>query len=149
MRYSGTGRPCDASHAAIAPATFLTAGRSSIRARQSSSCGVVAGHDRALPLAKELRHEEGNVGVGIFAGEERARFEPRVHLLIEPGSGAAGGNGGRIRGRFFETHEPDDVRKVNLVGLELELARLGSARGRFGPERRNRKGILEILEDLG
>ena len=132
----------------MAPATWRTGGPRAHAVAPGLQLGMGIGHGRAHAIAEDLRHVEGDVGVGVAAGQPFLVGNRLLHPVIEGERGGARLDGGGIVGRGLQAHQADDRREVDLVGLVLQQA---GARARLGigrPQRRLGLDRLEVLEDL-
>ena len=93
------------------------------------------GHGRAHAIAEDLRHVEGDVGVGVAAGQPFLVANRLLHAVIEGERGGARLDGGGIVGRGLQAHQADDRREVDLVGLVLQQAGAGARLGLGRPQR--------------
>ena len=85
----------------MAPATWRTGGRALMRSRHACRLRMGVGHRRAHALAEELRHVEGDVGIGVAAGQplpvaqacapSRRRSAPRPRGRPAPWGRPSGG----------------------------------------------------------
>ncbi len=107
------------------PMTARTAGRSSMRARHARRRGV-ASVNGAFLLAVELRHEKGNVRIGEGAREIVAA-KLSLHFRVVSRCLVARINRHGGHGRVLKTEEARDVHGDDVVGLQLQEARLGAS----------------------
>jgi hypothetical protein len=108
-------------------------------------------HRRGHARVEELRHVEGDigVGVGIVAGQPLPPVHRALQRIVELGRRGACLDRDRIVGRRLQAHQPHDRREVDLIRLHLQQARAGARLGLGRPQRRRGLDGLEVLEDLG